>query len=232
MALATALDVHARLDHGRAVGLQHALGHALGHRRHGIADVDLAAGDVVGAAVERGRLGEAGDGVLGRGVGDRERPRRMGRDRAVVDDAPAARLLVLHDLHGFLGAQERAGEVGRHHAEPGLVGQLLQRHRRRAAAGIVEHQVEPAPGRLDLGEQRHDVVALGDVGRHGERVGRVVAGQLGGLVQRVLAAAGQRHLVAVVQQSERRGAADAAACAGDDCDLSAHGFVPPRRNGP
>jgi hypothetical protein len=131
--------------------------------------------------------------------------------------------LALHDLHRFLGAQEGASEVGRHDAEPGLVGQLLERHGRGAATGIVEHEVEPAPGRLDLGEQGDDVVPLGDVGWHGERIGRVVAGHLAGLLQRLLAAAGERHLVASLQQSERRGAADAAACASDHCDLSAHG---------
>ena len=38
-------------------------------------------------------LGEAGDGVLGRGVGDRARPRRMRGNRAVIDDPSAARLL-------------------------------------------------------------------------------------------------------------------------------------------
>ena len=63
----------------------------------------------------------------------------MRRDRPVIDDAAAARRLRLHDLDRFLRAQERSGEVGRHHAEPGLVGQFLQRHGRRAAAGIVEN---------------------------------------------------------------------------------------------
>src|SRR5207244_467107 len=63
-------------------------------------------------------------------------------------------------------------------------------------------------------------------GRHGHGVGRIVAGQLGGLLERFLAAAGQRHLVAVLEQGKRRGAANAAARAGDDRDFC-HG-VPPR----
>ena len=65
------------------------------------------------------RFGQAGDRVLGRGVGDRERPRRVRGDRAVVDDAAAARVLRLHDLDGFLGAQEHAGEIGGDHVLPG-----------------------------------------------------------------------------------------------------------------
>ena len=52
-----------------AVGLQGSDGDAGAHLGGGVADVDLAAGDVVGAAVERDALGEAGDGVLGGGVG-------------------------------------------------------------------------------------------------------------------------------------------------------------------
>ena len=80
-------------DHLAAVGLQHAfaLHHAVGQRGRGIADVDLAAADVVAAAVERGLFGEPGDGVFGRGIGGGARPRRVRRDRAVVDDAAAAR---------------------------------------------------------------------------------------------------------------------------------------------
>src|SRR5205807_504020 len=84
------LHVHCRLDHGRAVGLRNALGHPLGHRGGGVADIDLAARDVVLSAVERRRLGEAGDRVLGRGVRSRIGPRRVRRQRAVVDDPPAS----------------------------------------------------------------------------------------------------------------------------------------------
>ena len=67
--LADMIHIHARLDRQLAVGLQHALGHALGHLGGGIADIDLAGGDVEGAAVQDGGFGQAGDGVLGRGIG-------------------------------------------------------------------------------------------------------------------------------------------------------------------
>ncbi|MEI9987453.1 MAG: hypothetical protein WDN69_32535 [Aliidongia sp.] len=62
-----------------AVGLHHAIGHPFGHRRHGIADIDLAAGDVEGAAVKRGRFGQASDGVLGRCIGCRNSAAAHGR---------------------------------------------------------------------------------------------------------------------------------------------------------
>ncbi len=46
------LHVHARLDHGVAARLLDTGGHAFGHLGRGVADVDLTAGDVIGAAVE------------------------------------------------------------------------------------------------------------------------------------------------------------------------------------
>src|ERR1700730_2278608 len=85
--IADGLGVHARLRHLAAVRLQHAVDHAVGHRRCGVADIDLPDRDVVAAAVEVGGLGQAGDGVFGGSIGRGERPRRMRGDRAVVDDA-------------------------------------------------------------------------------------------------------------------------------------------------
>ena len=113
----------------------------------GVADVDLAAGDVVFAAVERRRLGQAGDRVLGGRVGRRVRPRRVRRDRAVVDDPAAARVLRLHDPERLLRAEEDAGQVDVDDALPLLEGQVLQRDRRRADAGIVEQEIEAAEAR-------------------------------------------------------------------------------------
>src|SRR3546814_19033901 len=74
----------------------------------------------------------------------------MRRDRAVVDDPAAARRLVLHDPEGLLGTEADAGEVGVDHRSPLFVRQLLQGNRWRAAACLVEADVEPAerPPRL------------------------------------------------------------------------------------
>ena len=148
IAAPTSLGVDARFDGDAAVGLRRALLHRLGHFGLGVADVDLAAGDVEGAAVERDRFGQARDRVLGRGVGRAHRPRRMGRDRAVVDDASALRPLPLHQRIGALRAEERAVEVDVDDRLPLLVGQLFEGDRRRADAGVVEQQVEPTEGAL------------------------------------------------------------------------------------
>ena len=109
------LHVEHRLGRDLAVGLHHAGLHAPAHGRVGVADVELAAGDVVLAPVERRALGEPGDGVLRGGVGHRVGPGRVRRDRAVVDDAAALGRLRLHDLDGLLRAQERARQDGVHH---------------------------------------------------------------------------------------------------------------------
>ncbi len=63
------VDIHRRLDFDRAVGLRHTLFHARRHIGRGIANVDLAAGDVVFAPIEGRRFGQPGDGVFGGRIG-------------------------------------------------------------------------------------------------------------------------------------------------------------------
>jgi Sulfate permease family len=211
--------VHARLGPDAAVGLEGAGGHALGHLGGGVADVDLPAGDVVGPPVQRGRPGQAGDGVLGGGVGGRARPGDVGRDGAVVDDAAAAGPLVAHDPERLAGAQERPGEVDRDHRAP-----LAERHGVQLAgwgpgAGVVEQQVDaavPLDGAVEQGPHRR---LVGDVGRGRiERPGQA-GPPLGHRRQRVGAAAGQDHHPPLGGQGQRHRRPNAAAGAGDDGDL-------------
>ena len=75
-----------------AIGLQHAFVHACGHLGGGVADIDLAAGDIEVRPSREIGFRQSGDGVLGGGVGRVIRPRRVGGDRAVIDDAAAARV--------------------------------------------------------------------------------------------------------------------------------------------
>jgi hypothetical protein len=60
-----ALDIHPWFDGKPAVGLGDALGHPRGHFGRGVADVDLAAGDVIPPAIEGSGFGQPGDRVLG-----------------------------------------------------------------------------------------------------------------------------------------------------------------------
>jgi hypothetical protein len=80
----------------------------------------------------------ARDGVLGGGVGRRIGPRRVRRNGSVINDAPAARLLRLHEADGVLRAQERAGEIDGHHRAPLFEGKILHRNSRSAHTRVVE----------------------------------------------------------------------------------------------
>ena len=91
------------------------------------------------------------------------RTRRMCRNRPVVDDASAPRLLRLHDLDRLLRAQKTAGEVDGDHVVPLLVGQVFHRDGRRAGAGIVEQQVEPPISCRDPPEQSTHRIRLPDI---------------------------------------------------------------------
>src|SRR5438132_12209137 len=105
------LELDSRLDRDLPIRLGDAVHHALRHVGGGVADVDLTASDVVLAAVQRGRSGQARDRVLRRSVRSRVRPRSVGGDGAVVDYPSTARLLVLHDLDRLLRAEKGAREI-------------------------------------------------------------------------------------------------------------------------
>jgi hypothetical protein len=217
--LADMIDVHQRLGLDRSVGLRDALRHARGEFGFGIADVDLADGNVVFAAVERGRLGDAGDGVLGRRVRRGVRARRVGGDRAVIDDAPAARVLVLHDAEGGLGAEKHAGEIDVDDLLPFFKRQVFERNGRRAHAGVVEENVEAAERVLGFGEEQIDVARLADIGGNRQRLDAELFDFGDGFFERLLAAAGDDDGVAILCERKRRGFADAGAAAGDEGDF-------------
>ena len=220
------LHIHHRFDGNLTVRLFDADRHALGDLRQRVADVDLSTGDVVLATVERNAFGQAGHRVLGAGVGHGVGARRMGRDRAVVDDAAASRVLVLHDPKCGLRTQEHAGEVDVDHGLPFLQAQVLKRDPRRVDTGVVEQQVdaaEPGPG---LGKQRIDLLGIGDVG--GQRKRAVTSVGLGqGLLEHGRATSSQRHAIAGGQQRQRCCLAYAGTGAGDNGHLvmGAHGVL-------
>src|SRR3954466_13737686 len=132
----------------------------------------------------------------------------MRRDRAVVDDPPAARILRLHDLKGFLRAQEDAGQVNIHDRLPFLEGNILER-RWRTDAGIVEQEVEAAERVLDLRKQRSHRGWISDVGGNSKGF-CTQTGELGpGLVERCAAPARQYHGPSIPGERHRCGLPDA-----------------------
>jgi len=82
-------DIHSRLDLEGAVGLLDSRLRPPGARH--VPDIDLAARDVVLAAVQGQRPSQPRDRMLGRGEGDRIRPRDVRRRGAVIDDPTTAR---------------------------------------------------------------------------------------------------------------------------------------------
>src|SRR3954454_14726971 len=93
----------------------------------------------------------------------------MRRDRAVVDDAAAHRLLVLHDAGGPVGAQAGAVADRANDAAPLGPFEVLDLGGG-AKTGVVEQNVEPPEGRLGLGTPRLDRAGIADIGRHTERL--------------------------------------------------------------
>jgi hypothetical protein len=68
----------------------------------------------------------------------------MRRDRAVIDDAAATRILQLHDLDGFARAKEWSGRIDINNALPFLERHVFKGHALRKGAGIVEQEIETA----------------------------------------------------------------------------------------
>ena len=123
----------------------------------GIADIDLAAGDVEGAAVQGEGFGQSGQRMLARGIGRGIGPGHLRRNRAVVDDAPAARIgLRLHQPYRFLRAEERPGQIDADHRLPFVETQFFQRRGTGGGPGVVEQQIQAAEAVLDPGEKLLD----------------------------------------------------------------------------
>ena len=194
--------------------------HALGHRGGGIAYVNLAASYVVLAPVERGGAGYAGHRVLGGCVGYGVGARDVGGEGAVVDDAPAHRLLVLHDVERLLGAEEGAGEVGVDDGHPLVVGEVFEQDGRRAGSGVVEEDVQPSESVFGFGEEVLYRVGVADVDLNYESARAVVAGLGDCFFQGGQASAGEGDGVSVPEQGERGGLAYAGSGARNDCDLA------------
>ena len=121
--------------------------------------------DVPCAAVERGGLVSPVTACLVAVYGAECGRGDVRRERAIVDDAAAARLLRLHQAEGVLGAQEDAGQVHVHDRAPLLDAEGVDRKPRRRHPGIVEEHVEPAECGLRLGEQLRDRLGVRHIGR-------------------------------------------------------------------
>jgi len=99
-------------------------------------------------------------------------------------------------------------------------GQLLEAHRRRSDARIVEKQVEPAETLGDACEEPRNGIGIAHVGDHGDEFGIARWRGAHRFVERFLAPSGKRDTVSRIGEGERNGAADAAARARHERRLS------------
>ncbi len=140
----------------------HGLGDlVLDQRRPDIARADAVAGDLEGRKLQRHRLGQAGDAVLGRDIGRLERRGHQRMRRGRVDDAAPAALL--HAGHGGANAMKRRRQIDRDDRVPFLDRKLLDR-RDELDAGIVDENVDRAEGLLAERDHFGDLGGLGHVG--------------------------------------------------------------------
>jgi len=144
----------------------------------------------------------------------------MGRDRAVVDDAPATRVLALHHAERLLRAEERTGQVDRNDIRPLLQRQFLDRDVAGACAGVVEQKIDPPIGRRHRIEQCCNRSRVRNVGRHHKHPRRRCLCERSRLLEHFAATSGEHHREPVREQRKCRRAADAAARSGDDRYLS------------
>ena len=135
----------------------------------------------------------------------------MGRDRAVVHDPPALRVLPAHPAESGAGAEEHAGDVQIDHGAELLRVHLVDEGRLAEGAGVVEEHVDP-PGPVgEPVERRLDRALVGDVGGEAEGVLR----SLRHLAQHLLPPGQQTDPPALRQEEPRAGGADARGGAGD-----------------
>src|SRR5882724_197849 len=139
-------------------------------------------------------------------------------DRRDVHDH-AAGLLLHHLLAGPLAAEEHAVEVDADHGVPAVDRDVLGLGAERGA-GVVDHDVEPAPLRDGALDGPLHLVLLPDVHRDRERAPAEVGDLLGDGLEVLELAAAERDVGARARELDRDRLADARAAAGDDSGLA------------
>src|SRR5215469_2161235 len=89
----------------------------------------------------------------------------VGRNRSVIDDSAASRILRLHDADRLLRAEKRAREIYGDRGAPLLVREILHRNRRRTRACIVEQQVETSELLFHARKESFHGLGFADIGR-------------------------------------------------------------------
>ena len=186
-----------------------------GHRRGDLPGRDGIDRDPVLGELERHRLRQAAEPVLGGGVGRRSAQRDVLVDRGDVDD-PSSDVALHHQPGGGLCGEERADEVDVEH-----VAKLIQRHVEKGRGGpaprAVDENVEAAESRGERAYRRLHRSRVGQIEVAHDRVPAVRADLLGRPSGSLLVAAeGDADVVPPAGEGDCRRAADAGVRARDD----------------
>jgi hypothetical protein len=123
----------------------------------------------------------------------------VSRDRPVVDDPPAARILVFHHSERFLRAEKRGGQVDVDDPTPNFDRQILEWDRGRSRPGVVKKQIKTPEGLPRRLKERSDRMRICHVGRNGESPDGIRRRVFNGLGESLVAAARQHNRVPLTE---------------------------------
>src|SRR4030095_1852801 len=158
--------------------------------------------------------GERDDAGLARAVVRHHRRAVDAGDRRKIDDGAAGRLLH-HLAAGPLAAEERAGQVDADDRVP-AVGRDVLRLGAERRAGVVHHDVEPAPLLDHAIDHPSPLLLLTHAHRRGERALAEITDGLDDGLEVLEFTRAERHVRAGAGELDRDGFADAGTAAGDD----------------
>ena len=160
--------------------------------------------------------GDAGGAADGGGVG--VGAGGLGGEGGQVDDAAPS--LLLHVREDAADAPHPAEELELHVGQEGLVGELVEGHAG-GGAGVVDEDVDAAPGVVDGGDEVVDGIGVAEVGGDGEDLALGGAADvLGGGLEDVGSAGADGDAGALAGEGGGGGLADALTAAGYERDAA------------
>src|SRR5437899_3595371 len=217
--LTDVFQVETSFGHDRSIRLNDPGSHEFRHLCRRVPNINLATRDIVFTAVERNAFGQPRDGMLRCRVRRRVGPRRVSRDRTVIDDAAAPGILRLHDPDRFLRTQECACQVHIHCCCPLLKREIFHRNRGSARARIVEEKIQTAECLFDFAEKRAHGLRFANVRRYDKRSTIGMLSLRGCLFQFGGTSPRQNNCPSILMQAKPDGASDSAAGPCHKCDL-------------
>lgn len=216
------LQIHAQLNHHHAINLWHTNNHALRHIANNIANINLAADNVVRATVQQNNLDQPNDNMLNDSVKRAEKTQRHQQNQTIVNNATAAQLLTLHQLEHLLNAQKHYHQININHQLPLLNNKLIHQNRQHANANIVEQHIKPTKLNTNNLKQHNHRHQINDINQHRKRVDTKHADLHNNFVKRVNTATNEHNIITHVQQNNQTNTTNATACTNNHNNFHKH----------